>query len=121
MIARLKQEIDQRAKEVEKHLREIIQDSQEVHRLYGQCTNKEAIKDCLSKEGIVNENMQYKLTMKDVCLPEVYERSFPEHEQEDPENGCYGNVCRECNQEFFAHKHYRGLCKECVFRKIFAV
>ena len=50
MIARLKQEIDQRAKEVEKHLREIIQDSQEVHRLYGQCTNKEAIKDCLSKE-----------------------------------------------------------------------
>lgn len=29
----------------------------------------------------IEENMQYKLTMKDICLPEVYARSFPEHEK----------------------------------------
>ena len=60
-----------------------------------------------------------KLKMKDCCTKEVYERSFPEHEEFDPENACYSHKCRRCGLEFIAHKHYyQGICKKCVEKEI---
>jgi hypothetical protein len=43
------------------------------------------------------------------------ERSFPEHEQDDPENGCYSHHCKRCGKEFLAHKHYYNpVCRLCA-------
>ena len=63
------------------------------------------------------ETKMKKLQMKDICTKETLNRSFPEHEQLDSENGCYSNLCRECGLEFLAHKYYSGICKECLNKK----
>ncbi|MFA5429028.1 MAG: hypothetical protein WC279_12580 [Sulfurimonas sp.] len=47
--------------------------------------------------------------------PDMIKRSFPEHEQDDPGNGCYSHHCKRCGKEFLAHKHYYNpVCRLCA-------
>lgn len=42
-------------------------------------------------------------------------RDYPEDYVADPENGCYGHACSECQQEFFGAKgrRFNPVCKLC--------
>lgn len=58
--------------------------------------------------------MESKLKMVNFLKEDEFNRSYPEHEKLDPENGCYSHTCRGCGQTFYAHKHfYIKLCKLC--------
>ena len=44
----------------------------------------------------------------------LLKRSYIEHSEKDPMNGCIMYRCSKCGKDFYAHREFKGVCKLCA-------